>query len=328
MDHSHLPSPGPWEGKFSAFDDAGFPAGVFNLVHGLGDAGAALVTHPDVTGVVFTGSYQTGRRIRQATFDQPFKKVCLELGGNNPAVVLDDADLDQAVREILLGALLTAGQRCTATSRVVATPGIADALEDRLAAAFRGARPGDPSDPATFFGPLASEDARRRFLDALAVAREEGAVPVVEGESLPGGAFVSPALYRVSGSEPALREEVFGPFIAFERAADEEDALARAAQNPYGLSASLFSARESALEAFYDQVRVGVVNFNRSTNGASGLLPFGGVGRSGNWRPAGSEAARLCTWPVAVMRADHGAHTAHAGLDALLQAAAAEGGGT
>ncbi len=301
------------------FDDAGFPAGVFNLVHGLAETGAALVTHPDVTGVVFTGSYMTGRRIRQATFDQPFKKVCLELGGNNPAVVLDDADLDQAVREILLGALLTAGQRCTATSRVIATPGVADALEARLVRAFSAVKPGDPMDPAVLVGPLAHEVARERYLDALAHVREEGGTPLVGGEALPGGAFVSPALYRVSGNEPSIREEVFGPFVAFERAADDDDALARAADNPYGLSAALFSARPEMLEAFYDRVRVGVVNFNRSTNGASGLLPFGGVGRSGNWRPAGAVAPRLSTYPVAVMRADYGAHTPNPALDALLE---------
>lgn len=301
------------------FDDAGFPAGVFNLVHGLAETGGALVTHPDVSGVVFTGSYLTGRRIRQATFDQPFKKVCLELGGNNPAVVLDDADLDQATREILLGALLTAGQRCTATSRVIATPGIADALEARLLAAFRAVVPGDPTDAAVLVGPLAHETARERFLDALAQLRQEGAEALVGGDALPGGAFVAPALYRVSGNEPSLGEEVFGPFVAFERAADDDDALARAADSLYGLSAALFSARPEMLETFYDRVRVGVVNFNRSTNGASGLLPFGGVGRSGNWRPAGAIAPRLCTYPVAVMRADHGACTPHAALDALLE---------
>jgi len=300
------------------FEDAGFPAGVFNLVHGLGETGAALVTHPDVSGVVFTGSYETGRRIRQATFDQPFKKVCLELGGNNPAVVLDDADLEQAAREILLGALLTSGQRCTATSRVIATPGIADALEARLVSAFAAIQPGDPLSEDTLLGPLATEDSRRAFLDALALAREEGACALVGGESVAGGAFVTPALYRVSGNEPSLREEVFGPFVAFERAAGDDDALARAADNLYGLSASLFSAREEMLEIFYDRVRVGVVNFNRSTNGASGLLPFGGVGKSGNWRPAGSGAPRLCTYPVAVMRAAHGALTPNAALDAAL----------
>lgn len=301
------------------FDDAGFPAGVFNLVHGLGESGAALVAHPDVDGVVFTGSYATGRRIRQATFDQPHKKISLELGGRNPAVVFDDADLEQAVREIALGALLTAGQRCTATSRVIVTPGIAPRLIERLTALFAAAKPGDPRDPATFFGPLANIRSRDGFLKALAGAREASTVEVlVESEPGDGAAAVTPSLYRVAGDEPHLRDELFGPHIDLEVAADEADALARAARNPYGLSASLFSAREAALEDFYDAVRVGVVNFNRSTNGASGLLPFGGIGMSGNWRPAGSCAPRLTTWPVALMRAGFGKHTAHAALDALL----------
>ena len=104
--------------------------------------GARIVEHPHVDGLIFTGSYATGRRIRQATFDMPHKKVSLELGGKNPAVVLDDADLEQAVREILLGALLTTGQRCTATSRVIVTPGIAGALRSRLIEAFSHIKPG------------------------------------------------------------------------------------------------------------------------------------------------------------------------------------------
>jgi succinylglutamate-semialdehyde dehydrogenase len=300
------------------FADAGFPAGVFNLVHGVGDTGAALVAHPDVRGVVFTGSYATGRRIRQATFDQPFKKVCLELGGKNPAVVLDDADLEQAVREILLGALLTTGQRCTATSRVIATPGIADALEDRLVEAFRRIAPGDPKDAACFMGPLASHGGRDRFLKQLEAARAEGAEALVEVRSLPGGAYVTPGLYRVRGGEATLAEELFGPHVGFERAADLDDACRRAADTPFGLSASLFSADPAAWEAFYDQVPAGVVNINRSTNGASGLLPFGGVGMSGNWRPAGSLAPRNATYPVAYMRADLGARTPNAALDGQL----------
>ncbi len=300
------------------FADADFPAGVFNLVHGLGDTGAALVAHPDVRGVVFTGSYDTGRRIRQATFDQPFKKVCLELGGKNPAVVLDDADIDQAVREILLGALLTTGQRCTATSRVVATPGVADALETRLVEAFRRITPGDPKDVTCFMGPLASHGARDRFVQQLAAARAQGAEALVEVRALAGGAYVTPSLYRVQGGEATLAEELFGPHVSFERAADRDDAFRRAADSPFGLSASLFSADAESWEAFYDQVPAGVVNINRSTNGASGLLPFGGVGMSGNWRPAGSLAPRNATYPVAYMRADLGARTPYAALDGLL----------
>ncbi|MBV71123.1 MAG: hypothetical protein CMH52_07200 [Myxococcales bacterium] len=300
------------------FMDAGFPPGVMNVIHGGGRAGAALVEHPGTDGLVFTGSYATGRRIRRATFDMPHKKISLELGGKNPAVVLDDADLDQAVREILLGALLTTGQRCTATSRVIVTPGLADALRHRLKAAFTRVRPGDPMDSETFMGPLANGAAKDRFFQLLSEAKEQGADVLVDAESLDGGAWVTPGLYEVRGDEPFLNEELFGPHIAFECALDADDAFRRAANTPYGLSASLFSASEDALETFYDRVRVGVVNFNRSTNGASGLLPFGGIGMSGNWRPAGSCAPRLSTYPVAFMKASFGEVTPNSNLEGML----------
>lgn len=298
------------------FHDAGFTPGVFNMVHGLGATGAALAGHAELDGLVFTGSYATGRRIRQATFDQPHKKVSLELGGRNPAVVLDDADLDQAVREILLGALLTTGQRCTATSRVIATPGIADALLKRLTAAFARIRPGDPTDEATLMGPLASVEARDRFLATLAEARGGSVEVLVESEA-GEHAFVTPSLYRVSGDEAYLHDELFGPHIDFEVAADDDDAFARAC-SPYGLSASLFTHRSHLVDEFRDVVRAGVINLNRSTNGASGLLPFGGTGMSGNWQAAGSEAPRLTTFPVAVMTEAHGKRTENTQLDAAL----------
>ncbi len=301
------------------FHDAGFPAGVLNLVQGRGQTGAALVEHRGVDGVVFTGSYATGRHIRQATFDMPWKKLSLELGGKNPAVVLDDADLDQAVREILLGALLTTGQRCTATSRVIATPGIAPALLERLADAFSVICPGDPMDDNTFMGPLAHHAARERFAQILAQAQSEGAQPIVEPQFSDAGAFTTAGLYAVTGEEPFLREELFGPHVSFEIAENPAEAFGRAANTPYGLSAALFSESLDALEDFYDVVRAGVINFNRSTNGASGLLPFGGTGMSGNWRPAGSCAPRLSTYPVALMKAEFGHQTPNAALDAQLR---------
>jgi succinylglutamic semialdehyde dehydrogenase len=301
------------------FDAADFPAGVFNLIQGLGDVGARLVEHEGVNGVVFTGSYATGRRIRKATFDQPCKKISLELGGKNPAVVLDDANLDQATREILLGALLTSGQRCTATSRVIVTPGIADALRARLISAFSKIKPGDPVHGQTLLGPLATLASRDRFMAILAQAREDGAQVLVESEALPGGAWVTPSLYEVTGDEAVLEEELFGPHVSFEVAEDRADAYRRAAKTRYGLSASLFSARPEALEDFYDTVHAGVINFNRSTNGASGLLPFGGTGMSGNWRSAGSVAPRLSTYPVAVMQVPFGSITPNAALEAQLE---------
>ena len=299
-------------------DDAGLPAGVFNLVHGLGDVGAALTTHSAVRGVTFTGSYHTGRIIRQATLDQPYKKICLELGGKNAAVILDDADLDQAEREILLGALLTTGQRCTATSRVIATKGIAGRLKDRLKQAFSRIQPGDPQLVDTFMGPLATAASRDRFLRLCRAGREEGMGVVVESRSLAGGFYVTPALYLAHGGERLLHEELFGPHVSFEVAEDMDDAFARAADSPYGLSASLFTAREALFEDFYDRVTAGVMNLNRSTNGASGQLPFGGIGMSGNFRPTGALSPRMVTYPVAVMRVPFGQVTPHTALESQL----------
>lgn len=299
------------------FVDAGFPAGVLNLVHGAGKVGAALSSHEGLNGLIFTGSYETGRRIREATFDQPHKKVCLELGGKNPAIVLDDADLEQATREILLGALLTTGQRCTATSRVIVTKGIAERLKRALVEALKKIEPSDPMAEGCFMGPLANLNAKRRFLALLEQGRAEGARPVVESQDLTQ-AFVTPSLYEVSGEEPYLEEELFGPHLAFQVVEGEAEAFEWAAKNPYGLSASVFSAREEALESLYELVPAGVLNWNRSTNGASGLLPFGGVGKSGNWHPAGSEGPRLSTYAVAVMSVPFGERTPHAALDRQL----------
>ena len=300
------------------FHEAHFPIGVLNMVQGRGDVGAALVAHEDLNGVIFTGSYETGRKIRQATFDQPHKKICLELGGKNPAVVLDDADLDQACREILLGALLTSGQRCTATSRVIATAQIAESLKHRLIDAFKRIKPLDPTREDAFMGPLANHQAQERFMHLLIQAKEEGAEPWVESVASSGGAFVTPSIYGVSGDEGYLEHELFGPHIAFQTVANEEEAYAWASQNRYGLSASIFTAREEAFEAFYERVPTGVLNWNRSTNGASGLLPFGGVGKSGNWHPAGSEGPRLSTYPVAVMSVPYGQLTSNPALEAQL----------
>ena len=300
------------------FHAARFPTGVFNLIQGRGATGAKLSAHPQVNGVIFTGSYETGRKIRQATFDQPYKKVCLELGGKNPAVVLDDADLDQATREILLGSLLTTGQRCTATSRVIASSGIAVELKNRLVDAFKRIRPLDPLDDSCFMGPLATENAKDRFLKLLALAKSQGAEPWVESEGIAGGAFVTPSIYGVQGTEDYLDHELFGPHISFQIVADDQAALEAASQNQYGLSASLFTQREEMFEAFYDEVSAGVLNWNRSTNGASGLLPFGGIGKSGNWHAAGSEGPRLSTYPVAVMSVPYAQVTPNKDLERQL----------
>ena len=300
------------------FDAAGFPAGVMNLVQGGGDVGAELTAHENINGIIFTGSYETGRKIRQTTFDQPHKKVCLELGGKNPAIVLDDADLEQATREILLGALLTTGQRCTATSRVIATTKIAEALKHRLVKAFKSIRPSNPLEDDCFMGPLATFAAQERFMNLLAQGRSEGAEPWVESVAAEGGAFVTPSLYGVTGNESYLEEELFGPHLSFQIVDHMDHAVEWAQKNAYGLSVSVFTQSKDVFEHFYDEIPTGILNWNRSTNGASGLLSFGGVGKSGNWHAGGSEGARLSSYPVAVMQLPYGQISNHALLEQQL----------
>lgn len=294
--------------------DAHLPPGVVNLVQGNGDVGKALVAHPDIDGVLFTGSYRTGRAITKACLDHPHKIVALEMGGKNCAVVLDDANLSQALPHIIQGAFLTTGQRCTATSRVLVGRAVKDALIDALATATAALAPGDPWDAAAAFGPLANRPAFERFCQLRDGAHKAGAEVVVEGKSLEGGAFVTPSLHLLpEGKSEApgyLDEELFGPDICIEVVDDVDAAIARVNASPYGLSNAIFTQDEAKFERFFHRTKSGLLNWNRSTNGASGQLPFGGVGKSGNQRPAGAFATRYTTFPVAYMKGDVAAKAA------------------
>ena len=167
-------------------------------------------------------------------------------------------------------------------------------------------------------GPLASFQAQDRFMALLEQGRSEGAEPWVESVAVEGGAFVTPSLYGVKGSERYLEEELFGPHVSFQVVDTPEDVLKWAQKSPYGLSASVFTQSEETFEWFYNELPTGILNWNRSTNGASGLLPFGGIGKSGNWHPGGSEAARLSSYPVALMSLPYGQITPHTLLEHQL----------
>ncbi len=284
----------------------GLPDGVVNLVVGTREVGGVLVAHPDVDAVAFTGSWDGGRRIMEACLDQPHKLLALEMGGKNIAVVLDDAHLEQALHEIVLGACLTTGQRCTATSRVVVTKGMAARFVPRLEAALARVTPGDPFVDGTLMGPLATLSAKRDFHAALERAERAGAVPLVRSRAVDGGAFVTPSLHRVEPDAAAdvLRyrdTELFAPDVALEIVDDDDAALARACKSVFGLSLSVFSADRARFERFVEAAPWGLFNWNRSTNNASGLLPFGGMGVSGNHRPAGSASALYCSRVTGVL---------------------------
>jgi succinylglutamic semialdehyde dehydrogenase len=291
-------------------DTAGFPPGVFNLLPMTRQAGDRLVTHEKVRGVLFTGSWPVGLHFKRLTLEDPHKILALEMGGKNAVIVADDAHLEQAVVEIVTGAFLTTGQRCTGTSRVICTPRHLKALTERLARATEAVKSGDPRAEGTFMGPLASRGALRTYRHQVEAADADAAlkalVPFREADGVCG---VGASLHRVENYDPEnsyLKEEVFGPALTIEGAADLDEAFERANHSDYGLSFAIFSKSEETYRRAVVEVPSGIINWNRATNGASGRMPFGGVGKSGNHRPAALMAPEYCSYPVASLSLPYG----------------------
>jgi succinylglutamic semialdehyde dehydrogenase len=290
------------------FAEAGFPPGVFNVVQGAVSVAEHLVVHPGIDAILFTGSVPVGQKIVAANAHRPGLLVALELGGKNASIVLDDADLERTVRELAFSGYATAGQRCTATSRVIATKGIADRLTQRLAAVAKHAVVGHPADPGVFMGPVISEATRHALLAAQKLAVEAGFEPVAPGgvfEARKRGFYVRPALHRAPAGVHTLAgytdTELFAPDLSLVVVDDVEHAIAVANDSPFGLSAAVFTQSSVSFERFADELRVGVIHWNRSSAGASGRLPFGGIKGSGNHRPAGITMGQSCVYPLGVL---------------------------
>lgn len=291
------------------FAEAGFPPGVFNLVQGAVPIAEHLASHPGIDGILFTGSLPVGQRIVAANAHRPGVLVALELGGKNASLVLDDADLERAVREIAFSGFATAGQRCTATSRVIATRGIADALGARLAAAALGAKVGHPSEPGVFMGPVISEAARQALFAAQRRAVEAGFEALAPGGEVTAahrGFYVRPAVHRAPRGVHHLAGytdvELFAPDLAMLVVEDLFEAITVANTSPFGLSASVFTSSPEAFERCAEELEVGVLHWNRSSAGASGRLPFGGIKASGNHRPGGILMGTSCVHPLGILR--------------------------
>jgi acyl-CoA reductase-like NAD-dependent aldehyde dehydrogenase/4-aminobutyrate aminotransferase-like enzyme len=301
---------------------AGLPPGVFNLVVGAGEVGAAMVEQPAIRGLCFTGSWAVGRRILQAAIDRPELLVALELGGKNTCVVLEDCALRQAVHEVVVGGYLSAGQRCTGTERVLVHRKIADRFVAALAEVVRALKFGHPDDASVFAGPLATHGALTKLEHAIALAIRAGAEPVVPGAQLPGGSYRTASLHRLPDGVhdvPGYTDvEVFGPDLAIEVIDSDDEAIAVLDASPYGFANAVFTNSSARFEHIFARTRSGILNRNRSTNLASPKLPFGGVGRSGNYRPTGAWAPRNVASPVAVLENPIGAVTAHPQLAPLL----------
>jgi aldehyde dehydrogenase (NAD+) len=271
------------EALVRALLDAGLPTGAIALVHGGGEAGAALVADSRVGAVTFTGSTAVGAAIHGAS--TPRQRCQLEMGGKNPVVVLADADLDRAAALIARGAFGLAGQACTGTSRVVVEDAVHDELVDRLVAAARARVVGNGLSQGVDMGPLANEAQLEKVQDHLAAASDDGAKLLAGDEPLPAGCehgpFVRPAvLTGVEPDSPLAQQEVFGPVLAVLRVASYEQALEVANGTEYGLSAAIVTRDIGRAIDFARNIDAGLVKVNLPTTGVAMNAPFGGVKNS------------------------------------------------
>jgi len=280
-----------------AFEAAGLPAGVLNLVVGDSSVGDAIVTDSRVDAVTFTGSTGVGRRVAAAGAARGIP-VQAEMGGKNAAVVLDDADVDLAVEQVLLGAFRSTGQKCTATSRLVLTDGIADTFLSRLKNRADALVVGDPTADDTQMGPVVSELAFAAISAGIGRASAQGAVTIAGGHGyadgpLAGGYFIAPTIMEL-GTEAAdlWTEELFGPVLAVRRAADIEEAFGLANDSEFGLSAAIFTKDLTQALRAVDCLDVGILHVNSESAGADPHVPFGGAKKSGLGPKEQGRAAR------------------------------------
>lgn len=259
-----------------------FPAGVINLVLGRGTvAGEALIQHPMVEGISFTGSTGVGQHIAQVAVSRGVKYQ-LEMGGKNPVIVADDADLDLAVELTVSGAMRSAGQKCTATSRVIVMEGIRQEFTERLVQRVGTLSQGDPRRPDTYLGPVVSEAQYQKVLSLIEKGRAEGGRLLAGGNPLGGqwarGYFVPPTVFdEVSPTATIAQEEIFGPVVAVIPVKTVQEAIDVANGVRYGLSASVFTKNLKTAMAFVEGIEAGLVRVNEETAGVELQAPFGGV---------------------------------------------------
>ncbi|HXB25551.1 MAG TPA: aldehyde dehydrogenase family protein [Gemmatimonadaceae bacterium] len=267
--------------------EAGLPPEVIQLVHGEGDVGAAIVNHPAVSAVSFTGSTDTGRLVGE-TCGRMHKRLSLEMGGKNAQIVLDDADLDLALEGVLWGAFGTTGQRCTATSRLVLQRGIHDRFLASLADRAKTLHLGDGRKPGTDVGPLIHAASREKVEHYVQIGRDQGAELVIGGEKATGddlecGWFYKPTIF--AGVKPGTRleqEEIFGPVLSVIRVETPDEAFTVNNDVAYGLSSSLYTRDVNLAFRALTELDNGITYINAPTIGAEAHLPFGGVKQTGN----------------------------------------------
>ncbi len=282
------------------FHAAGIPTGVVRVVVGGPAEGKALAAHPDIDGLLFTGSARTGIALNRLFADMPDKILALEMGGNNPIIVWDAPDPYTAAVLIAQSAFLSAGQRCTAARRLIVREGAHDELIVQLKKLMARLIVGEPhSSPAPYMGPVIDNEAADGLQESFLALLMRGGRPVVQLERpLDDRPFLRPALIDVTEMAERPDLEMFGPLLQMIRVPDFDAALTEANNTRYGLSASLIGGSPQLYDRFWANSRAGIVNWNKPTNGASSSAPFGGIGLSGNHRPSAYYAADYCAYPV------------------------------
>ncbi|MEO6198505.1 MAG: succinylglutamate-semialdehyde dehydrogenase [Sphingomicrobium sp.] len=282
------------------FHQAGVPEGALRLLIGGPEEGKALASEDGINGLLFTGSATAGQSIHRQFADRPQKILALELGGNNPLVVWNPKDLAAAAAIAVQSGYLSAGQRCTAARRLIVEDGKHEPFVEALCALIDRLIVDQPfADPQPFMGPVidlaAADHAQVQWLDLMM----RGGKPLRRlDRSVAGRPFLTPALIDVTEVKERPDEEIFGPVLQLIRVKDFEAAIAEANNSRFGLAASLVGGTPEQYEHFWAEVRAGVINWNKPTNGAPSSAPFGGIGLSGNHRPSAYYAADYCAYPV------------------------------
>jgi succinylglutamic semialdehyde dehydrogenase len=302
----------PGTGQFvtSLFDEIELPRGVFNMLQGDAATGSQLAAHEDVDAVLFTGSYPAGKHILQATAEQPHKMVALQMGGVNVALVLQDADFEQALYETVTGAFLTAGQRYTTTGVILVESPVFTRFVDGFVEVVRAVKVGYHSDPDVFMGPVLSDSARVRFLDLQQRMSSTDARPLLEGKPLKldrPGFYLSPAVHvaeNAAGIDDFRPEGLsFGPDVILVPVENHAKGCELANSTNFPFAAAVFSQDSERFEECAGRLRFGIVNSNTATTSTSMRLPLGGARMCSNHRPAGVFSQRNCTFPVATLKA-------------------------
>jgi succinylglutamic semialdehyde dehydrogenase len=290
-----------------AFTKIGLPTGVINILHGGPETGMKLTANDGLDGVLFTGSARTGIALNRQFASRPEKILALEMGGNNPIIAWDTQDIHSAAILIVQSAFLTAGQRCSAASRLIVRDTLYDGIVREVKRIADRLIIDEPfASPAPFMGPVIDNETADGLTESFLALMSHGGKPIKHmARPIDGRPFLTPGIIDVTDMPERPDIELFGPILQVIRVSDFEEAIAEANNTRYGLSSALIGGTAQQYDQYWSNSRAGIVNWNKMTVGASSEAPFGGIGLSGNHRPSAYYAADYCAYPVVSLEAEH-----------------------